>query len=84
MPVLVGGVHTCIRVCEIRGECDEIYRSENKTDNESDNDSCTNHSQNMDDDGDANEEDNDFQDGYDYSPFINEGGWIREDMTEKS
>ncbi|GKF20754.1 hypothetical protein Tco_0069392 [Tanacetum coccineum] len=70
-------------VCEILGECDEICGSKNKTDNESDNDSCTNHGENV-DDGDANEEDDDFQDGDDYSPFINEGGWIREDMTEKS
>ncbi|GJS07424.1 hypothetical protein Tco_0364220 [Tanacetum coccineum] len=73
----------CRWVCEILGECDEICGSKNKTDNESDNDSCTNHGENV-DDGDANEEDDDFQDGDDYSPFINEGGWIREDMTEKS
>ncbi|GKE24882.1 hypothetical protein Tco_1436394 [Tanacetum coccineum] len=91
IPILVDGVHTCIRVCEILGECDEICGSKNKIDNESDNDSCTNHGENVDDDdgengedGDANEEDDDIQDGDDYSPFINEGGWIREDMTEKS
>ncbi|PWA43470.1 endonuclease/exonuclease/phosphatase family protein [Artemisia annua] len=55
MPILVDGVHICVRIHEIQGECDEICRSENKTDNESDNDSCTNH-----------------------------GGWIREDVAEKS
>ncbi|GKB46072.1 RNA-directed DNA polymerase, eukaryota [Tanacetum coccineum] len=68
-----------------------IIGTENKTDNESDNDSCTNHGENVDDDdgengedGDANAEDDDFQDGDDYSPFINEGGWIRVNLINHS
>ncbi|GKE17642.1 hypothetical protein Tco_1425219 [Tanacetum coccineum] len=86
MPVLIDGVHVCIRIRELLGECDDIYRSEtpiNSPNSETDQDSVNN----PDEHGQSNEgcDDLDFLDGgSDDELFINKcqkeyfegGGWI--------
>ncbi|GJU79205.1 hypothetical protein Tco_1276275 [Tanacetum coccineum] len=67
MPVIIDEVHVCIRIREIPGECDEIFKPETSIVKDSYDDSTTSHGDDLDtqDDDEDEDEDDDEDDLFD-------------------
>ncbi|GKD26831.1 RNA-directed DNA polymerase, eukaryota [Tanacetum coccineum] len=89
MPVLVDGVHVCLRIREIQGECDEIYTSK-KTANSSypvKEDEASINRVEQKEDSDTDDFDDDASDEELFmdkceKEYLNEGDWIRSNSQE--